>query len=567
MAKLDQWERSAFAQVVWPCFAWVFFAGPLYAQPVLLSTDQWREDIDQAVEVIIVTHPMPAHDLAATGLRNAARRLKSDMAGLEDKQILLRLAQLVALIEDGHTRLEIPRLHVDIGVNDAHGTTPSVEIADLSLDRLPIEIEAYDDGYFITRTTADWSELLGSRVVSVNGRRVDELAEKLTTLAHGENPGWKKRIVADRLTLIDALRFCGLSTHPTVDVTIETNGTEHVVALKSLGEKAASWDRFDTPDSLTRWSQPNRDYWFKGVNGHPRIGYLHYRRSGYDAEHPPTTFARSLLETAKRDDWSRLIIDLRDNGGGNAMWNQPLLEAVIGHPIFDRPGGLYVLIGPDTFSAAALFANELEQHTHAIFVGAPTGNALDHYGDPMQVRLANSGLTVRVSTIHWKNWLAGEYRVALIPQIPVPRRFDDLKKGADPALEVALTHAVDGDPVIQFAHLLENVDVNAAAIYLARIAMDPRLGADIERNLIELGKRYRADGRLTQSRYTLLLAETYYSHSSEVLFEYGQTLESLQRWEDAIGAYERAQERNPESEEVRGALQRVLAVKPGPGAP
>ena len=556
------WEPTVVARGLSLCFAWTLAAGPLSAQPALLTPDQWKADVDQAIEAIAGAHPMPAHEFADKGLESAAVQLKSDIEGLEDKQILLRLAQLVALLDDGHTRLEIPRVHEDIGVDDAHGTTPPVHTAELSLDRLPIEVEAYDDGYFVTGATEEFTDLLGSRVVSVNRRDVEELAKKLSQLAHGENPGWKLRIVADRMTLIDALRYCGLSTDHTVDVSMESNGNERVVALKPLGSGAASWHRFDPPNSLIRWTQPKRDYWFSGMDDHPGVGYLQYRRSGYDAEHPPTVFARSLLETAKRDGWSRLIIDLRDNGGGNAMWNQPLLEAVIGHPIIDRPGGLYVLIGPDTFSAAALFANELEQHTHAIFVGAPTGNALDHYGDPMQVRLANSGLTIRVSTIHWKNWLAGEYRRALVPHIPIPRRFDDLRVGVDPALEAALTHAVDSDPIVQFANLLENVDVNAAAIYLARIAMDPKLGEAIERNLIELGKRYRADEKLTQSRYTLLLAETYYSHSSEVLFEYGQTLEALQRWDDAVGAYERAQERNPGSEEIRRALQRAREASP-----
>ncbi|MBK6490948.1 MAG: hypothetical protein IPF97_04295 [Sphingomonadales bacterium] len=46
-----------------------------------------------------------------------------------------------------------------------------------------------------------------------------------------------------------------------------------------------------------------------------------------------------------------------------------------------RWGGLYLLIGPQTFSAAQNLANRLERETLAIFVGTPTGGAPNHYGD------------------------------------------------------------------------------------------------------------------------------------------------------------------------------------------
>ncbi len=89
---------------------------------------------------------------------------------------------------------------------------------------------------------------------------------------------------------------------------------------------------------------------------------------------------REVFAQLERTDTHRLIVDLRRNGGGNNYFGEALRKG-IGHSHINRPGGLYVLIGPQTFSAAQNLANRLERETFALFIGEPTGGSPNHYGD------------------------------------------------------------------------------------------------------------------------------------------------------------------------------------------
>jgi hypothetical protein len=82
--------------------------------------------------------------------------------------------------------------------------------------------------------------------------------------------------------------------------------------------------------------------------------------------------------------------------------NRSLLHALIRAPELRDPGSLFVITGRGTFSAAMMFAIDLEKQSNAIFVGEPTGASLNHYGDSRKVQLPNSGLTIRVSTLYWQ---------------------------------------------------------------------------------------------------------------------------------------------------------------------
>ena len=79
-----------------------------------------------------------------------------------------------------------------------------------------------------------------------------------------------------------------------------------------------------------------------------------------------------------------------------------------------------------------MFTLDLEKHTNAIFVGEPAGARPNHYGDSRKIRLPNSGLTLRVSTLYWQYAGPKDDRSSVPPQIPVRFVSDDLRTGATP---------------------------------------------------------------------------------------------------------------------------------------
>jgi hypothetical protein len=135
---------------------------------------------------------------------------------------------------------------------------------------------------------------------------------------------------------------------------------------------------------------------------------------------------------------SRVIVDLRNNPGGDNTTYGSLLDFLTGDERVNRPGGLYVLIGRQTFSAAMNFATEVDLDTAAVFVGEPTGGRPNLYGDVRPVLLPNSHITVRVSSRYWEFGGPDDRRDWIFPDVPVPFTIDAFLAGDDPALETAL---------------------------------------------------------------------------------------------------------------------------------
>ncbi|MBK6703478.1 MAG: hypothetical protein IPG56_06720 [Caulobacteraceae bacterium] len=140
----------------------------------------------------------------------------------------------------------------------------------------------------------------------------------------------------------------------------------------------------------------------------------------------------------------RLIFDVRRNGGGNNYLPEALRKRIL-RSRFNRPGGLYVLTSPMTFSAAQNPTSRLERDSFALFVGEPTGGAPNHYGDAQTLRGGVSGLTSMVSTIPWFDSYPQDEREWILPDLPAPVTFADWRSGADRALEIAMTHTTQDE--------------------------------------------------------------------------------------------------------------------------
>jgi hypothetical protein len=140
----------------------------------------------------------------------------------------------------------------------------------------------------------------------------------------------------------------------------------------------------------------------------------------------------------------RLVLDLRRNGGGHNYLGEALRKRIARSRV-NRPGGLQVLVGPRTFSAAQNLATRLERETFARFVGGPTGGAPNHFGDARPFVGEATGLTAIVSSVPWFDSYPQDARRWILTDALVPDTFADWRDGRDPALERARAE-YDGGP-------------------------------------------------------------------------------------------------------------------------
>ncbi len=116
-------------------------------------------------------------------------------------------------------------------------------------------------------------------------------------------------------------------------------------------------------------------------------------------------------------------------------------------------GRSFVIIGRRTFSAAQMLSNVLEKYTRVLFVGEPTGAKPDHFGDSKKIRLLNSGLTLRVSSLHWSSLLGNDKRDFLSPDLPAYWTSEKYFSGDDPSIEAVLAYTGNLKSLIQSAFI------------------------------------------------------------------------------------------------------------------
>jgi hypothetical protein len=105
--------------------------------------------------------------------------------------------------------------------------------------------------------------------------------------------------------------------------------------------------------------------------------------------------------------------------------------------IFLQPGSRpfrWVLAGRNTFSAAQVFANNLDRLTNAVFVGEPTGSRPNFVGEDTALRLPWSGYFGSISS-RFHQTFNNDERIWIAPDYPVALFESDYFAGKDPVLD------------------------------------------------------------------------------------------------------------------------------------
>jgi tetratricopeptide (TPR) repeat protein len=283
-------------------------------------------------------------------------------------------------------------------------------------------------------------------------------------------------------------------------------------------------------------------------------------------EQPWARFVAGTLAAAEVAGVDRYVLDLRANAGGDASWVTPFVNGLAGGR-YDRFGRLMVLIGGSTFSAAQTLVNQLERYTEACFVGEPSGAAPTHFGDSKKVVLEASGLTLRVSTRYWPNWLAGEFREATEAHVDAVASSEDYFAGRDPALAAALGYDPPARVPAQVEDLLRRGKTQAGILRFMRHVSDPRV-EDLEGPaFVAAGHRLLDEGLVREGRILFVLAAEYLPASAEAEAGWGRALELEGDPEAAARHYGRALALDPRNAAAAEALARLAPAEGGASPP
>ncbi|MBI4471605.1 MAG: hypothetical protein HY646_02985, partial [Acidobacteria bacterium] len=410
--------RVAAASVVTMLFA-ASFAG---AQ-VTSSPENWREDLGIIRNTLPSVHANLYFQTSQNSFQSAGATLDAEIPQLSDRQIIVRMAELIAMVGDAHTSLSL----------SANPTNFRI---------YPIRVQWFDDGLFVIASLPGSQRAIGKKVVSIDGRGIDDVYARIGQTISAENDPWRRRISQDYLVIPEVLNAIGVAS---------STDTAEFVLQDSSGSTSAFQFTAVPPAEPRRWiyipdltseaiplyrKQNNQNYWFQYLS-ESRTFYFKYNSCTNSPFLSFNDFASQFLAAVDAHRVDRFIFDLRNNTGGNSALITPLLTGLEQRYASGAlaTARLFVIIGRETFSSGLLNALTLKSAPFAVLVGEPTGGKPNHYGQVTSITLPRSGLRVSYSTQFFSS---SETTPSLNPDVGVPFTSAAFFANRDPYLEAAL---------------------------------------------------------------------------------------------------------------------------------
>ena len=158
----------------------------------------------------------------------------------------------------------------------------------------------------------------------------------------------------------------------------------------------------------------------------------------------------------RKDKTENLILDLRDNTGGEFEPARLLLSYLINKPshflvegkesrlvkpqVNHYTGRIILLINGGTFSAASILTATLQRDHRVVLIGEETGgNKYEISGDEEMFLLPSTHLQCLISTKNYKILNGINNGHGVMPDHTLKRSIDDIVSGRDAAMDMALT--------------------------------------------------------------------------------------------------------------------------------
>jgi len=383
------------------------------------NASQWEENLDTLVAELPQRHTDPFHNISEADFLAEAERLRSDLPTLNDDEALIRMAALVALIGDSHTTL----------------------YWDMRDPLFPMSLLPLEDGIYPIAVYPDAADVLGARLVEINGQPIEEVIAQIAMIIPHENEAWLNAQLPNFLIRSEVMIGLGIiETSEFIPWTFETQAGETVtMELTAQAPEHLNVGGMQTArplDQFPRTESNNGYYWLELFDDGTL--YLKYNTAADAPDLPFSRVMEIILTALVEQPVERLVIDLRSNTGGNSAILDPLITALKDNPI-NTPGKLFVIIGSRTYSSALLNAFRLSQETEAVLIGQPTGGAPNHFGEVRTFDLPHFDLTVSYSTNYFE-MLPGVEANTLEPDILVEWTLDDYLAGIDPFYAAVLAY-------------------------------------------------------------------------------------------------------------------------------
>jgi len=414
------------------------------AQNRMITRDQALADIDSLVYTISEVHPNMYASCKQIEFMESVLKAKRNLPdSLSVADFYGRIATSVAMIGDAHTRLWFPYQI----------------LKDSTLLWLPLSLDIdSNDSAMTVNGCVDGKIPIGAKLISLNGHGYKEMIENMLRYESGERAFYR----------LDRLKY----DYPGL-MKVLYQAPEYAIKYKYGGKIAETTLKAMTyPDAKSRMSKlitnnpkiPQGDYSFHILDG-KSIAVMDF--NSFINEERFKSFADSMFTILKDKRIKNLIIDIRNNGGGNSSVGDTLFQYIspvpyqqfgkalfrvsptsirlMRHawsiipeeqysfyddenliPLHKNPlrynGKVYLLISHTTFSSAGSFSWAFKYFKMGTVVGEESGGMNICFGEMLSYELPNSKLQCGISCKRFTQYGAKENDIhGTLPDYKVPQ--------------------------------------------------------------------------------------------------------------------------------------------------
>jgi hypothetical protein len=428
------------------CLATLAFAGVITAAGVAQSPAALTEDLAQFRREFMAVDKSYSDANRAAAERRLAM-LEKNLAAITPAQFELEIARIVALADNGHTNAV-------------------ASVRSRKHNRVPIRLLPLIGDFFVVRARGANADLLGARLVSIDGQpamKVREIAHTLT----GGTAAFRDRSTPLFLESPQLLNAAGVAQRAT-DATylFELDGKR---IERRLSGEAPDPANPSLPVSLAIFPNPgvDADGWRSllaataapwalqdpGVRFRWRDApeltamVVEFRQNRSTPGSNIGDFQQEVQRELRARKPRHLVLDMRMNGGGDLTTTRSFM---IGLPAL-VPGTIFVLTSPWTFSAAISSIGYIEQTApdRVTIIGEEVGDRLEFWSEGRPVTLKQTGIVIsRATERHdyktgckpYKDCHGNVVRNpisvrSLEPNVAAPWTIETYRAGRDPAME------------------------------------------------------------------------------------------------------------------------------------
>ena len=524
-----------------------------------LTTSQWQEDLKFLQETVHQDYPFLFKKTTAEIFDAEVATLHSKIPNLQEHEIIIGFASIVSLFKYGHSDISFSK-------------------EPFAFSQLPFNLYHFNDGIYIQGTHKTQQGALGAKVIAIENVPVKKALKLIYPTFPSENSQFFKAYGINYLRIPEVLHAQGItsSLKTSVEFTLEKNGKtfKHVFSVLpdnqripvsySLTKQNGDWldarNQNGTPNYLKHL---DKIYYYEYLPEDKAVYVRHSQIQDDPSEAIPEFYER-VFNFIDVNDVEKLIIDVRLNGGGNNYKNKPIITGIIKSEKINKVGNLFVITGRRTFSACQNLVNEMSNYTNAIFVGEPTGENINFYGDNRTVELPNSKIPVFLSFAWWQDKPQWENADWLAPHIAVDMSFEEFKTNKDPVLQTALDFADNNfvvNPMKYLTDLFMKGDVEKLKSEAGRMVKDSKYQFfDFEGEFNKAGYNVLGSGQIQEAIFIFQMVTDLFPNSANAWDSLAEAYLKAGDKTKALAYYNKAIKLDPEGDTGKNAKKMIKEI-------